>query len=70
MAAEMDALIREKSGGSKRLRDGFRHLMKWSAEMGRPFTIEEIPDIFEQATGVSTHQVMERWLAPQGKAIW
>ncbi len=65
MAAEMDELIREKTGGSKRLRDGLRHLMEWSAKMGRPFAIEEIPDIFEEATGVSTHQVMERWLAPQ-----
>jgi predicted metalloprotease with PDZ domain len=67
MAAEMDELIREKTGGSKRLRDGLCHLMEWSAEKGRPFAIEEIPDIFEEATGVSTRQVMQRWLAPQVK---
>jgi predicted metalloprotease with PDZ domain len=67
MAAEMDELIRKKSRGSKRLRDGLRHLMNWSAKNQRPFTIEEIPDIFEEATGVSTHPVMERWLAPQIK---
>jgi predicted metalloprotease with PDZ domain len=66
MAAEMDALIREKSGGEKRLRDGLRHLMIWSRKNQSPFEIEELPEIFEEATGVDTREVMHRWLNENG----
>jgi predicted metalloprotease with PDZ domain len=62
MAAEMDALIREKSGGEKRLRDGLRYLMVWSRKNQRPFEIEELPEIFEDATGVDTREVLRAWL--------
>lgn len=65
MAAAMDALIREKSGGTKRLRDALRYLMEWSRKNQRPFTIEELPVIFKEATGVNTSDVLERWLKPQ-----
>ncbi len=65
MAAAMDALIREKSGGTKRLRDGLRYLMDWSQKNQRPFTIEELPAIFKEATGVDTSDVLNRWLEPQ-----
>jgi predicted metalloprotease with PDZ domain len=65
MAAAMDALIREKSGGSKRLRDALRYLMEWSQKNQRPFTIEELPVIFKEATGINTSDVLERWLKPQ-----
>ncbi|MFQ5791050.1 MAG: hypothetical protein ACE5JI_11320 [Acidobacteriota bacterium] len=64
MAAEMDALIREKSKGAKRLRDGLRHLVNWSKSHRRAFEIDEIPAIFLEATGVDTREVLERWLAP------
>ncbi len=65
MAAAMDALIREKSGDTKRLRDGLRYLMEWSRKNQRPFTIEELPAIFKKATGVDTSDVLDRWLKPQ-----
>jgi predicted metalloprotease with PDZ domain len=61
MAAEMDALIRKESGGTKRLRDGLRHLMEWSRKNQRPFEIEELPNIFEEATGVDTRKILEKW---------
>jgi predicted metalloprotease with PDZ domain len=64
MAAEMDELIREKSGGAKRLRDALRHLVSWSLRHRRPFEIEELPGIFEEATGVDTGAVLESWLRP------
>jgi predicted metalloprotease with PDZ domain len=63
MAAEMDERIRRETGGTKRLRDGLRHLMVWSRKNRRPFEIDEIPDIFEEATGVDTREVMEKWLS-------
>ena len=66
MAAEMDAAIRAASGGRKRLRDALRHLMAWSYEHRRPFAIDELPRIFEQATGVDTRPILERWLRAEG----
>ena len=63
MAHEMDEKIRASSGGSKRLRDGLRALVAWSAREKRPFRIDEMPMIFREATGVETRDIMERWLA-------
>jgi predicted metalloprotease with PDZ domain len=62
MAAKMDTLIREKTDGRRRLRDALRHLMAWSRSNERPFEIEELPSIFEEATGVDTRPIMDRWL--------
>jgi predicted metalloprotease with PDZ domain len=64
MAAEMDELIRERSGGTRRLRDALRHLVQWSEREKRAFSIDELPAIFEEATGVDTSEVLERWLTP------
>lgn len=63
MAHEMDERIRASSGGSKRLRDGLRALVAWSARERRPFRIDELPTILKEATGVETRDIMERWLA-------
>jgi predicted metalloprotease with PDZ domain len=61
MAAEMDELIRSATQGKKRLRDALRHLVAWCAAKGRPFRIEELPVIFEEATGVNTRPLLEAW---------
>ena len=64
MAAEMDALVREKTGGKKRLRDALRHLVAWSAENRRAFDLGEVAGILKAATGVDVRPVMERWSLP------
>jgi predicted metalloprotease with PDZ domain len=64
MAAEMDARIRERTKGAKRLRDALRQLVAWSAKNRRAFRIEELPGIFAEATGVETRDILERWLGP------
>lgn len=64
MAAEMDERIRESSKGAKRLQDALRFLMAWSAKEKRAFRVEELPEIFKQATGVETRDILEKWLAP------
>ena len=64
MANEMDETIRATTGGTKRLRDGLRGLVAWSAREKRAFRIDELPGILKEATGVDTRDVMERWLAP------
>jgi predicted metalloprotease with PDZ domain len=64
LAAELDARIRERSGGRKRARDAFRHLVAWSLKSGRAFRIDELPGLFREATGVDTGDVWDRWLRP------
>ena len=62
MAHEMDQKIRGATAGAKRLRDGLRALVAWSAREKRAFRIDELPSILKDGTGVETRDVMERWL--------
>ena len=64
LAAELDDHIRQASGGKTRFRDAARYLMKWSADNRRGFRIDELPKIFQQATGVDSREVWNRWLTP------
>lgn len=64
MAAEMDARMRDRTRGAKRMRDALRHLMAWSAQNKRAFHIAELPRIFAEATGVETRDILEKWLGP------
>ena len=63
MAYEMDERMRSSRGGKGRLRDALRALVAWSAAEKRPFSIDQLPGIFKESTGVDTRDVMERWLA-------
>jgi predicted metalloprotease with PDZ domain len=65
LAAELDQHIREASGGRKRFRDAAIYLMKWSEEHKRGFRVDELPAIFQQATGVDSRSVWDRWLPPR-----
>ncbi len=62
LAAELDEHIRQASGGKKRFRDAVVYLMKWSEENRRGFRIDELPGIFQHATGVDSREIWERWL--------
>ena len=62
MAEEMDRKIRGSTNGAKRLRDGLRALVAWSAREKRPFRTDELPAIFKEATGVETGDVLRSWL--------
>jgi predicted metalloprotease with PDZ domain len=64
MAAAIDDRIRQESGGARRLRDALRHLVAWSRKHERAFAIEELPGIFEEATGVDTGEIFKEWLKP------
>jgi predicted metalloprotease with PDZ domain len=64
MAHEMDARIRARTGGAKRLRDALRHLVAWTERHRRGFEVRELPEIFNEATGVDTRDILERWLGP------
>jgi predicted metalloprotease with PDZ domain len=64
MAAAIDDLIQNESQGARSLRDGFRHLVAWSAREKRAFTIDELPQLIQQGTGVSVSAVVQQWLRP------
>lgn len=63
MAAEMDDLIRARSGGKKSLREALRGLMAWSLSARRAFRLEELPALLRRGTGVEVRAVLEKWLA-------
>ena len=62
LAADLDEHIQKASGGQKRFRDAAIHLMRWSDKHRRGFRTDELPGIFEQATGVKTDDIWRRWL--------
>lgn len=64
MAAEMDALIRTRSAGKKRMRDSLREMVKWGERSGRAFTLAEFPGLIAKPVGVSEREIrsiMDRW---------
>ncbi|MGH9672429.1 MAG: hypothetical protein ACRD44_04560 [Bryobacteraceae bacterium] len=65
MAAEMDARIRERTGGRMRLREALRHLVAWSARNRRAFRMDELPRLLSEATGVDVRDILDQWSAPQ-----
>ena len=64
MAAAIDERIQKESKGAKSLRDAFRFLVAWSARERRAFTIDELSQLIQQATGVSVSSVVAQWLRP------
>lgn len=64
MAAAMDDRIQQQTGGARSLRDALRFLVAWTAREQRAFTIEELPRLIQEATGVDVGPVMREWLAP------
>jgi predicted metalloprotease with PDZ domain len=64
IAAEMDDAIRAQTKNQKSLRDALRHLIDWTAQNHRAFRVEELPQIFREATGVDTSAILNRGLQP------
>lgn len=64
MAAAIDERIQVETRGARSLRDALRFLVSWSARERRGFTIDELARLIEQATGVDTRAIIEKWLQP------
>jgi predicted metalloprotease with PDZ domain len=64
MALEMDAYLKEKSGGTRSMKDVLRYIYNWSKVNKRPFTMAEFPEIIDNATGIRISQIYEKWRAP------
>ncbi|MFQ5538740.1 MAG: hypothetical protein ACE5GJ_14990, partial [Gemmatimonadota bacterium] len=69
MAGEMDDTIRAATDGRRRFRDVLRYLVAWSAENRRAYSLEELPALFRQATGVDVEGVYRRWMGPYGTDV-
>lgn len=70
MAAEMDAHIRQRTAGTKRLRDSLRAMMRWSEKSQRAFRIEELPGLIALPVGLDEREIreiMNRWLGQAGR---
>ncbi len=64
MAAQIDDRIREQSRGKKDLRDALRAVLLQTQKEHRPFKIEELAPLFQQATGVDVSEIFQHWLQP------
>jgi predicted metalloprotease with PDZ domain len=64
MAGELDRYISEKSNHKKSLRDALIYMLNWTKENKRAFTIEELPEFFQKATGVNVKKIFEKWMKP------
>ena len=64
MAAEMDDEIRTKTAGKKSLQDALQALLIWSAQNDRAFRTEELPQVFQAATGVNVQAILNHWMNP------
>ena len=65
MAAEMDRRIRLESHGKASLRDALVAIILHTQKEQRPFAIDELAPVFQQATGVDVSDILQRWLQPQ-----
>jgi predicted metalloprotease with PDZ domain len=64
MAIEMDAHLKEKSGGTKSVKDVLRYLSGWSKQNKRAFTMAEFPALIDRATGIGISHIYEKWRLP------
>jgi len=64
MAAAIDDRIQAETKGARSLRDALRHLVAWTAREQRAFTLDELPGLIREATGVDTSAVVAEWLRP------
>ena len=64
MAAAIDDRIQRDTAGAKSLRDALRFLVAWTVKQQRAFTLDELPALLREATGVDVGAVVEEWLRP------
>lgn len=66
MAAEMDALIRDRSARRSSLREGLRRVVARCRETGgSKLRADEIPALLQAGSGVDVRPVFDRWIGPQ-----
>jgi len=64
MAIEMNDYLKEKSGGTRSMKDVFRYLYNWSKENKRPFTMEEFPLLINKACNIDLGNIYKKWQLP------
>jgi len=64
MAIEMNEYLKEKSGGTRSMKDVFRYLYNWSKENKRPFTMEEFPLLINKACNIDLSAIYKKWQLP------
>ena len=62
MAAELDERIRLRSQGKRSLRDALRAIVLYVQREQRPFKIDELAPVFQQATRVDVSDILQHWL--------
>ena len=64
MAIDMNKYLLEKSGGKKSMKDVLRYLYNWSKQQNRPFSLEEFPQLINQACDIDLSKIYKKWQLP------
>lgn len=64
MAAALDDRIQAGTNGARSLREALRYLVAWTGREQRAFTLDELPGLLREATGVDVQAVVDEWLQP------
>jgi predicted metalloprotease with PDZ domain len=64
MALEMNEHLLKESGGKKSMKDVIRYLYHWGKQNRRAFTAEELPQLLNQACGISLQKIYDKWQLP------
>lgn len=64
MAIEMDARLKEKSNGTRSMKDVLKFLYRWSKENKRAFTMDEFPSLIDRSTGITISDIYNKWRSP------
>jgi predicted metalloprotease with PDZ domain len=64
MAIEMNDFLKEKSAGSRSMKDVFRYLYQWAKQNNRPFTMEEFPILISNACNIDLTAIYRKWQNP------
>ena len=64
MAIEMNNYLQEKTNGKNSMKDVFRYLYQWSKKNNRPFTMDEFPNLINQACNIDLSTIYKKWQLP------
>jgi predicted metalloprotease with PDZ domain len=64
MAIEMNDYLKEQSKGKKSMKDVLRYMYEWSKKNKRAYTMEELPELMNQACGIDLSKIYKKWQQP------
>jgi predicted metalloprotease with PDZ domain len=61
MAIEMNDFLKQKSAGTRSMKDVFRYIYRWAKQNNRPFTMEEFPVLISTGCNIDLTAIYKKW---------